>query len=298
LRWQDEALKSSRRSGRDTPRTQPSGLPADDSGLPADEEPDDSAENRYGERVERARLGNQREKSTIATGTSNSVAPSTVRITVSKALVAPAETSTTTEALPRDLAQEAPPDHTSQHSDLGEGAPSSARDSLLEAMQAEKARVAMELGSLATERVIPRKLPSLEISPRLATSPSLEISPKLATGAADGHTQALVTEPVDAGTKELGLEDVDGLNGTENVAADALRVGGKAPLPPLVAQREQPELPDEQLSVESVEQAKLQPGRLAPLPSTAKANGKAIHTDTSSPTWRKAPMEALEPIGR
>lgn len=231
-------------------------------------------------------MGNQREKSTIATGTSNSVAPSTVRITVSKALVAPAETSTTTEALPRDLAQEAPPDHTSQHSDLGEGAPSSARDSLLEAMQAEKARVAMELGSLATERVIPRKLPSLEISPRLAT------------GAADGHTQALVTEPVDAGTKELGLEDVDGLNGTENVAADALRVGGKAPLPPLVAQREQPELPDEQLSVESVEQAKLQPGRLAPLPSTAKANGKAIHTDTSSPTWRKAPMEALEPIGR
>ena len=296
MRWQDEALKSSRRSERDSPRTQPP------SSLPADEEPNDpndSAENRYSKRVERARLGNQREKSTIATGTSDSVAPSTVRITVPKALVAPAETSTTTEALPRDLAQEAPPDDPSQHSDLGEGAPSSARDSLLEAMQAEKARVTMELGSLATERVKPRKLPSLEISPRLATSPSLEISPKLATGAADGHTQALVTEPVDACTEELGLVDFDGLDRTENVAADALRMGGKAPLPPLVAQREQPELPDEHPAVESEEQAKLQPGRLAPLPSTATANGNAIHTDIDSPPiWRKAPMEALEPIGR
>ena len=270
--------------------------------MPADEEPNDpndSAENRYSKRVERARLGNQREKTTIATGTSDGVAPSTVRITVPKALVAPAETSTTTEALPRDLAQEAPPDDPSQHSDLGEGAPSSARDSLLEAMQAEKARVTMELGSLATERVKPRKLPSLEISPRLATSPSLEISPKLATGAADGHTQALVTEPVDACTEELGLVDFDGLDRTENVAADALRMGGKAPLPPLVAQREQPELPDEHPAVESEEQAKLQPGRLAPLPSTATANGNAIHTDIDSPPiWRKAPMEALEPIGR
>jgi hypothetical protein len=177
-------------------------------------------------------------------------------------------------------------------------------------MQAEKARVTMELGSLATERVKPRKLPSLEISPRLATSPSLEISPrlatspsleispKLATGAADGHTPALATEPVDACTKELGLVDVDGLNRTENVAADALRIGGKAPLPPLVAQREHPELPDEHPAVESVEQAKLQPGRLVPLPSTATANGNAIHTDSSPPMWRKAPTEALEPIGR
>ena len=231
-------------------------------------------------------MGNQREKPTIATGTSNSVASSTVRITVPNALGAPAETSTTTEALPRDLAQEAPRDYPSQHSDLGEGAPSSARDSLLEAMQAEKARVTMELGSLATERVKPRKLPSLEISP------------KLATGAADGHTPALATEPVDACTKELGLEDFDGLDRTENVAADALRMGGKAPLPPLVAQREQPELPDEHPAVESVEQAKLQPGRLVPLPSTATANGNATHTDSSPPMWRKAPTEALQPIGR
>ena len=178
-------------------------------------------------------------------------------------------------------------------------APPKTQASLLEAMQAEKARVTMELGSLATERVKPRKLPSLEISPRLATSPSLEISPKLATGAADGHTQALVTEPVDACTEELGLEDVDELDRTENVAADALRMGGKAPLPPLVAQREQPELPDEHPAVESEEQAKLQPGRLAPLPSTATAIGNAIHTDIDSPPmWRKAPTEALQPIGR
>ena len=81
------------------------------------------------------------------------------------------------------------------------------------------------------------------------------------------------------------------------VAADALQMGGKVPLPPLVAQREQPELPDELASVESVEQAKLQPGRLAPLPSAATASANAIQTG-SPPMWRKAPKEALEPIGR
>ena len=170
----------------------------------------------------------------------------------------------------------------------------SAHDSLLEAMQAEKART-MELDNLASERAKPRKLPSLEVSPRLATSPSFEIS---STRAADGHTQALVAEPVDASTKELGLADVDGFNNkTESAAADALQMGGKVPLPPLVAQREQPELPDELASVESVEQAKLQPGRLAPLPSAATASANAIHTG-SPPMWRKAPKEALEPIGR
>ena len=288
MRWQDEALKSSRRSEDDTPRTQPP-----DRGLPADEEPEDSAEDRYSKRVERARLGNQREKATIATGTSSSVAPSTVRVTVAKALVTPAESSTAAAALPRDLAQEAPLDDPSQH--LGEGAPPSARDSLLEAMQAEKARVTMELDNLASERAKPRKLPSLEVSPRLATSPSFEIS---STRAADGHTQALVAEPVDASTKELGLADVDGFNNkTESAAADALQMGGKVPLPPLIAQREQPELPDELASVESVEQAKLQPGRLAPLPSAATASANAIQTG-SPPMWRKAPKEALEPIGR
>ena len=290
MRWQDEALKSSRRSEDDTPRTQPP-----DRGLPADEEPEDSAEDRYSKRVERARLGNQREKATIATGTSSSVAPSTVRVTVAKALVTPAESSTAAAALPRDLAQEAPLDDPSQHSNLGEGAPPSAHDSLLEAMQAEKAHITMELDNLASERAKPRKLPSLEVSPRLATSPSFEIS---STRAADGHTQALVAEPVDASTKELGLADVDGFNNkTESAAADALQMGGKVPLPPLVAQREQPELPDELASVESVEQAKLQPGRLAPLPSAATASANAIHTG-SPPMWRKAPKEALEPIGR
>jgi len=162
-------------------------------------------------------------------------------------------------------------------------------------MQAEKARVTMELDNLAGERAKPRKLPSLEVSPRLATSPSFEIS---STRAADGHTQALVAEPVDASTKELGLADVDGFNNkTESAAADALQMGGKVPLPPLVAQREQPELPDELASVESVEQAKLQPGRLAPLPSAATASANAIQTG-SPPMWRKAPKEALEPIGR
>ena len=166
---------------------------------------------------------------------------------------------------------------------------------MLEAMQAEKARVTMELDNLASERAKPRKLPSLEVSPRLATSPSFEIS---STRAADGHTQALVAEPVDASTKELGLADVDGFNNkTESAAADALQMGGKVPLPPLVAQREQPELPDELASVESVEQAKLQPGRLAPLPSAATASANAIQTG-SPPMWRKAPKEALEPIGR
>ena len=147
-------------------------------------------------------------------------------------------------------------------------------------MQAEKARVTMELDNLASERAKPRKLPSLEVSPRLATSPSFEIS---STRAADGHTQALVAEPVDASTKELGLADIDGFNNkTESAAADALQMGGKVPLPPLVAQREQ---------------AKLQPGRLAPLPSAATASANAVQTG-SPPMWRKAPKEALEPIGR
>lgn len=241
------------------------------SGLPADEEPNFSGETQNSKQrktttIERARLGNQRGKSTIATGAQNSVAASTVSLTNSKAPVALAETSMTTEALPTDLAQEVPPDY------LQSRCPASARDSLLEAMQAEKARVTAELGNLTAERVKPRQLPSLEISPKLATSPSLELSPKLATGAIDGPTQALVT--VDA------------------------RMGGKAPLPPLVAQREQPVLPHEHPSVEPGEQAKLQPGRLAPL------NGNAVRRDTSphyrrdSPPetlWRKAPMG---PIGK
>ena len=232
-------------------------------------------------------MGNQREKATIATGTSSSVAPSTVRVTVAKALVTPAESSTAAVARPRDLAQEAPLDDPSQH--LGEGAPPSARDSLLEAMQAEKARVTMELDNLASERAKPRKLPSLEVSPRLATSPSFEIS---STRAADGHTQALVAEPVDASTKELGLADVDGFNNkTESAAADALQMGGKVPLPPLIAQREQPELPDELASVESVEQAKLQPGRLAPLPSAAPIQGCGSSSQGSSrPSGRGPPI--------
>ena len=52
----------------------------------------------------------------------------------------------TTEALPTDLAQEVPPDY------LQSRCPASARDSLLEAMQAEKARVTAELGNLTAER--------------------------------------------------------------------------------------------------------------------------------------------------
>ena len=154
-------------------------------------------------------------------------------------------------------------------------------------MQAEKARVQMELASLAGER-----------GERAQRRPSgSEISPKL------------VTEPLDEGTELTATQSTNegAEGGKENVAADASnmpRGSVKTPLPPLLPQRERPSLPREGLSADSStgslgkhrsapKLAPLPPPTLPDDPSPVRAAPK--HRKAPKPTDRESPSRPQAP---